>query len=67
MPVRGQTVTRNLNIDVYPYTCLVLELNIVEVAHDYQLQVIRYITDNLQLLNSYDTWHGNYLVLILLE
>ena len=58
---------QEINIDVYPYTYLVLELNIVEVAHDYQPQVTRYVTDDLQLLNSYDTWHGNYLVLILVE
>ena len=30
----------------------------VEVAHDYQVQVQRYITDELKLINSYDTWHG---------
>ena len=63
---RGK-LRQEINIDVYPYTCLVLELNIVEVAHDYQPQVTRYVTDDLQLLNSYDTWHGNYLVLILVE
>ena len=30
----------------------------VEVAHDMQLQVGRYISLELNLLNSYDTWHG---------
>ena len=33
-------------------------LNIVEVAHDNQKQVKQYITDDLKVLNSYDTWHG---------
>lgn len=37
---------------------LVLGLNVVEMAHDYQPQVTRYVMDELQLLNSYDTWHG---------
>ena len=36
------------------------ELNITEVAHDHQVQVMKYITEDLQLLNSYDTWHGNF-------
>ena len=30
----------------------------MEVAHDMQLQVGRYISSELHLLNSYDTWHG---------
>lgn len=33
-------------------------LKIVEVAHDMQLQVSRYIKQDLKLLNSFDTWHG---------
>ena len=37
---------------------VVLGLNIVEVAHDFQQQVKAYITDELHLINSYDTWHG---------
>ena len=36
-----------------------VDLKVVEVAHDYQPQVSRYVTDDLCLLNSYDTWHGN--------
>ena len=46
------------------YTCIVhiypctLGINIVEVAHDYQVQVQKYVTNDLKLLNSYDTWHG---------
>jgi hypothetical protein len=33
-------------------------LNVTEVAHDCQLQVSRYVVDELALHNSYDTWHG---------
>ena len=33
-------------------------LKVVEVAHDYQPQVQKYVVDELKLLNSYDTWHG---------
>ena len=33
-------------------------LNVVEVAHDFQQQIRRYVVDDLKLLNSYDTWHG---------
>ena len=51
----------------WPYTRLVLDLKVMEVAHDYQPQVTHYVTDGLHLLNSYDTWHGNYLVLILVK
>ena len=33
-------------------------VNVVEVAHDMQLQVAHYIKQDLKLLNSFDTWHG---------
>ena len=33
-------------------------LKVVEVAHDIQLQVAHYVTKDLKLINSYDTWHG---------
>ena len=33
-------------------------LKVVEVAHDYQPQVQKYVVDELKLINSYDTWHG---------
>ena len=33
-------------------------LNVTEVAHDIQQQVSRFITSDLSLVNSYDTWHG---------
>ena len=35
------------------YPCM-LGINVVEVAHDYQVQVQKYITNDLKLLNSYD-------------
>ena len=31
---------------------------VVEVAHDYQPQVQKYVVDELGLLNSFDTRHG---------
>ena len=33
-------------------------LKVVEVAHDMQLAVERYVKQDLKLLNSFDTWHG---------
>ncbi len=33
-------------------------LNIVEVAHDNQVVVSQFVVKDLQVLNSYDTWHG---------
>ena len=33
-------------------------LNVVEVAHDNSSSVKGYITQELKLVNSYDTWHG---------
>ncbi len=38
--------------------CFSSGLNIVEVAHDNQSVVKKYVTDDLNLTNSYDTWHG---------
>ena len=35
-----------------------LGLNVTEVGHDMQAQVSKYVTETLQLINSYDTWHG---------
>ena len=37
-------------------------LNVKEVAHDYATSVSGYVTNGLQLINSYDTWHGMYYV-----
>ena len=30
----------------------------MEVAHDMQLQVSKFVTGDLKLINSFDTWHG---------
>ena len=38
------------------------ELNVVEVAYDHQVQVKNYVTEDLKLSNSYDTWYGNLLI-----
>ena len=37
-------------------------LNVVEVAHDMQLAVGWYVKQDLELLNSFDTWHGMCLI-----
>ena len=36
-------------------------LNITEVAHDIQQQMSPYITGELSMINSFDTWHGSVL------
>ena len=33
-------------------------LQVIEVAHDMQLAVKRYLKQDLNLVNSFDTWHG---------
>ena len=33
-------------------------LRVIEVAHDIQSQVGKYVSTDLRLVNSYDTWHG---------
>ena len=33
-------------------------LHVVEIAHDIQVQVAKYIRETLGLVNSYDIWHG---------
>ena len=40
------------------YMCVYTDLKIMEVAHDNATSVKSYITEDLHLLNSYDTWHG---------
>ena len=55
---------------MYMYTCYVhslcsvcvIGLNITEVAHDCQAQVKKYIIDDLGMVNSFDTWHGNSII-----
>ena len=56
---------------LYIYICLLggvvnmfffyVGFDIREVAHDYATTVSAYITNELKVLNSYDTWHGMYL------
>ena len=44
--------------------CYFTGLRVVEVAHDIQQQVAKYVR-RLGLVNSFDTWHGiviNYLL-----
>ena len=38
----------------------------MEVAHDHATSVKNYITEDLHLLNSYDTWHGEVTDFLLL-
>ena len=40
-------------------------LHVVEVAHDIQVQVVKYIRETLGLINSYDTWHGEVFIILL--
>lgn len=35
-----------------------LGLHVTEVAHDINQQVSRYVSQQLKIVNSYDTWHG---------
>ena len=35
-------------------------LEVTEVAHDYQPQIQKFLEKEIQRLNSFDTWHGNY-------
>ena len=42
---------------------LMLGLNVMEVAHDMQLKVTQYVTMDLGLLTSYDTWHGDTILI----
>ena len=36
----------------------IVGVKVVEVAHDIQSAVSKYIRETLKLVNSYDTWHG---------
>ena len=45
--------------NIITFICVYLDLKIVEVAHDNETRVKGYITEDLRLLNSYVTWHGN--------
>ena len=39
-------------------------LRVVEVAHDKQLQVSKFVKNDLKLLNSFDTWHGTFFSMV---
>ena len=46
---------------MYVYTNVhVVGVNVTEDARDFQVSVMKYVTTELGLLNSYDTWHGKY-------
>ena len=43
------------------YVCVyvyIVGVNVTEVAHDFQVTVMKYVTTELGIINSYDTWHG---------
>ena len=35
-------------------------MNVTEIAHDFQVGVKKYVTEELSVVNSYDIWHGKY-------
>ena len=52
-----------LCVQMYKGKCICfVGLNVKEVAHDYATSVSEYVKNGLQLLISYDTWHGMYYV-----
>ena len=42
------------------YIPSLIGINVTEVAHDIQMSVSSYISKQLQLINSYDTWHDRH-------
>ena len=40
------------------YFVVNIGLQTIEVAHDIQSQVGKYVSTDLRLVSSYDTWHG---------
>ena len=62
---RGQNSILELYLVLICLTYLcALGLHITEVAHDIQGQVSKYVTKDLGLVNSYDTWHGMFRITI---
>ena len=61
--VLPQVLSRGMGSDERFYRLLLCNagLNITEVAHDMQLQVAKHIKNDLQFVNSFDTWHGESL------
>ena len=37
-------------------------VKVTEVAHDHQVCVKKFVTEELGVINSYDTWHGTFLI-----
>ena len=35
-------------------------MNVTEVAHDFQVGVKKFVTEEFCVMNSYDTWYGRY-------
>ena len=59
MFTRSHVLHVHCTCTLYMYLCVFHEgLNITEVAHDYNTQLKTYITQELKLVNSFDTWHG---------
>ena len=48
----------HINFYVHGIIMFTFRSEVAEVAHDIQLQVSRYVSSELCLVNSYDTWHG---------
>lgn len=44
--------------------CSHVGLRVTEVAHDHQVQVKKFVVEELHLKNSSDTWHGQCVVYI---
>ena len=59
-----QVIAKGYNICTFKWVGVICEsltgLNVVEVAHDNCPSVKSYIVNDLKLINSYDTWHGEY-------
>ena len=43
------------------FLCSYIGLDVREIAHDVQSQVSHYVTSELKLQNTFDTWHGKIL------
>ena len=37
-------------------------VKVTEVAHDLQFCVKKFVTEELGVMNSYDTWHGSFFI-----
>ena len=41
-------------------------MKVTEVAQENRVGVMKYVTEELGILNSYDTWHGEHYYLLYL-